>query len=348
MEGGKYLGKGRYGCVFQGPLLCEKKQLSKTKVGKITDPEEASYELHAYKELHNIHEAKDYFIIPDSSCKPRPLESQIDQEINKCHLLREYELDKLTQIAMPYGGLALYKQTLYGPKRVNFFILFKQLLEAGSLMLLHGFVHYDIHNSNVIVDKYNIPRLIDFGQSFSVDEISLKSIGNRWKRLDPSHAVEPPEITFLTSIRNGNSFEDTVINVMPQKLILYKIEKLLGLSVKKQISSLAYFFEHSSSFKNDDKVKFWKTFYPGFDSWSIGVLLIEFYEKLLLSYEFVESSEWKLKRGIIIDILRKLLSANPKERIDCVEALNMFDPFNDIYLKYGVKWLTAKKIQRRK
>ena len=69
---------------------------------------------------------------------------------------------------------------------------------------------------------------------------------------------------------------------------------------------------------------------------------------MLVSYEFVESSEWKLKRILIVDILIKMLDTNPKERIDCVEALSMMDPFNDIYLEYGVEWVTKRNIQRRK
>jgi hypothetical protein len=43
-----------------------------------------------------------------------------------------------------------------------------------------------------------------------------------------------------------------------------------------------------------------------------------------------------------------MLSSNPRERIDCAEALSMLDPFNDIYQEYAVDWVTKKKEQRRK
>jgi len=348
MEGGKYIGKGAFACVFQGPLLCKKKQLSKAGVGKITAREDVVPELHAYTVLHKIDEVNNYFIISNSACTPRELEEQVDPEVKKCHLLNNTKLGDLAQLGMPYGGIKLSTLHLRGNNRVNFFILMRQLLEAGSLMLLHGFVHYDIHYGNIIIDKYNTPRIIDYGQSFSIDQISDETIGDRRKEIDPSHPVEPPEITFLTCITKGYTFEETLINIIPNKLVLYKIEKILGTSVKKQIASLATFLKNSNAFLTHDNVKFWKLYYPAFDSWSIGVLLLQYLEKFFISYEFTESSEWKLKHVIIYDVLRKMTLANPKDRIDCVEALNMLDPFNDIYLKYGVKWLTAKKIQRRK
>ena len=349
MKGGKIIGQGTYGCVFQGPLLCRKKQLSKSKVGKITEPEDVARELRAFSLLNPIKESRDYFLLPDSACTPRILESQIDSDLQKCEFLKKHDIRELKQLSMSYGGKDLYNHSLVGKPNIPFFVLMKHLLEAGALMLLHGFVHFDIHAGNIVIDKINIPRLIDFGQSFLVGEITLDSINDRWKVLGPEFSAEPPEITFLTSldIHNKYTFEEAVTEVMPKKKILHTIEKLLGIPIKKQIADLVRFFKNSLAFHNNDLVKIWNLYYPGFDSWSIGVILIEYLQKILYSYEFIESSEWKLKRVIVVDILKKMLSTNPKERIDCVEALSMFDPFNDIYLQYGVEWLNTRKKQRK-
>ena len=44
-EGGVYLGKGRYGCVYSPPLKCSKKvTIPKNSVGKITSIEDSRIE----------------------------------------------------------------------------------------------------------------------------------------------------------------------------------------------------------------------------------------------------------------------------------------------------------------
>jgi len=348
MIGGKIVGQGTYGCVFNPPLLCKKKQILKQSVGKITDNEDYLREVNTYKILNKIPEAKNYIVLADDTCVPRILDNQVESDIDKCKFFieKDVELSKTHQILMPYGGIPLHN---ISKDKLSFFSFMKHILEAGSLLLLHGIVHYDIHNNNILIDKRNIARLIDFGQSFTRDEISLESIQRRIKELTPEFSTEPPEVTFLTALSEYNklSFEETMLEVMPRKKILYLIEKIIGIPVKKQLINLGNFFKTSQAYHDRDLVKLWKLYYPGFDSWAIGVILLEFINKLIFSYEFIESSEWKLKKGIVMNILKLVLHANPKERIDCVEALSMLDPVNEIYMKYGTEWVESRQKQRR-
>lgn len=346
MEGGKLLGKGTYGCVFNPPLLCKKKQMPKGSVGKITLDEYFEREKKAYKVLHSIKEGNRYFILANASCTPRIIDNQVDSDIDKCTLFNEEDYGNLKQVSMEFGGKDLSKINI---NSLSFFSIMKHLLEAGSLMVLHGFVHFDISSGNIVVGKNNIPKLIDYGMCFTKDEISLDSIEARWKQLTPKYNAEPPEVTFLTAIDQPNnySFEEALLEVIPQKPIMRIIEKLLGVPMKKQLSNLASFFKTSQAFHERDIVKLWKLYYPGFDAWNLGVILLQMLNILIFSYEFIESSEWKLKKVIITDILTKMLHTNPKERIDCVEALSMLDPMNEIYLEYGVEWVDARMKQRR-
>jgi serine/threonine protein kinase len=354
MIGGRLVGQGTYGCVFQPPLLCKHKDVSKTKVGKITYKGDSQREISAYKVLHKIEEWQQYFILsaPSDSCSPRIVENQVEPDLSKCEFLMEADNNlQIEQLLMPYGGKDLYTHSLINTKKIPFFILCRQLLEAGALMILHGIVHYDIHSRNILIDSSGTARIIDFGQCFNSNSITLDSIEQRWKVLGPEYAAEPPEVTFLTAMERPYyySFEDALHDVMPKKRILYTIEKVLGIPVEVQIRSLEKFFKSSSIFQTHNEttlVKLWKIYYPGYDSWSIGILLLEYLQRYLYSYEFVESSEWKLKRFIIMEILEKMTSTNPKERIDCVEALSMYDPFNNIYQKYGVKWVEQRRKQR--
>lgn len=354
MEGGRLIGEGTYGCVFQPPLLCKKKQIPKSKVGKLTLDDDMSREITAQKVLSKINEAKYYFLLPepDLSCVPKIIDNQEDTDISKCDFIKDSKPEeRVVQMAMPYGGKDLYSITLGVKENIHFFNLFRHMLEAGSLLLLNGVIHYDIYSKNVLIDKYNIPRLIDFGQSFLRKDISLDTIFNgRWKVLKPeASATEPPEVTFLTAMYEPYyySFEDTVSYIMPQKRIFNVIEKILGVPVKKQISDLTNFFKGSLAFKNRDYVKFWRLYYTGFDSWSIGVMLVQILNKLIYSFPFIESSEWKLKKRVTLEVLRKMVNSNPKERIDCVEALAIVDPFNSVYQDYGLNWVEKRRAQRK-
>jgi serine/threonine protein kinase len=349
MEGGKLIGQGTYGCIFDPPLLCKKKQFTKGDIGKLTTSDDLEREKNAYKILQSIEESKNYFILPDASCSPRILDNQVESDINKCKLIQKANPTDLKQVAMDYGGKDLAKLSITSKDSIPFFTLMKRLLEAGALMVLHGFVHFDIHAGNIVINKNNIPKLIDWGQSFSKDEISLESISERWKILTPEYSAEPPEVTFLTAIDDYNnySFEEAMLQLMPKKLVLHKIEKILGVPIRTQLTNLGKFFRSSQAFQEKDIVKLWKLYYPGFDSWAIGVLLLDCLNILMFSYEFIEGSEWKLKKTIVVDILKKMLHTNPKERIDCVEALSMLDPVNDIYNKYGVEWVENRMKQRR-
>ena len=353
MTGGKLIGQGTYGCVFSPPLLCKKKKIPQSKVGKLTSEDDIKAETKAYDALSKIKDYQYYFILPekDLTCVPKILENQIDNDLSKCDFLKEANPDKkVFQLAMPYGGKDLYSVSLSQKDHIDFFQYFKHLLEAGSLMLLNGFVHFDIYSKNIMIDNHNIPRLIDYGQSFLRKDISLETIFDRWKELKPElSATEPPEITFLTAMHDPHyySFEKTLKYVMPQKRIFNVIEKVLNIPVKTQIYNLGNFFKTSLAFHNRDYEKFWRLYYTGFDSWSIGVMFVQILNKLIYSFNFVESSEWKLKKRVILNILRKMTNSNPKERIDCVEALAIFDPFNKVYQEYGLEWVERRREQRK-
>jgi hypothetical protein len=67
-DGGKLLGEGVYGCVFDKPLSCKsgakraKKVLTK-QVGKITNPYSANWEFEISELLRQVPYADDYFLL---------------------------------------------------------------------------------------------------------------------------------------------------------------------------------------------------------------------------------------------------------------------------------------------
>ena len=63
----------------------------------------------------------------------------------------------------------------------------------------------------------------------------------------------------------------------------------------------------------------------------------------------MQTKQWKAKAGLIQKIITGLLKASPRQRLDCMEALALYDPKNSVVLSAsGKAWLEKKKAQREK
>jgi len=182
-KGGNVLASGGYGCVFSPALRCEgEKKRSKNKVSKLMTEKHAISE---YEEiisiksvLGDIKDYSDYFLVNDATlCKPAPLSSEdLENYTKKCRALPKDKitktnlnehLDKLLSLNIPNGGLAL-DDYLY--ENGSFEKMYKihnkliKLLKNGVLPMNQRHIyHCDIKDSNVLVDKTEKTRLIDWG-----------------------------------------------------------------------------------------------------------------------------------------------------------------------------------------
>ena len=68
-------------------------------------------------------------------------------------------------------------------------------------------------------------------------------------------------------------------------------------------------------------------------------------KSLLLLPEFTQGP-YKTRKASVLATLRGLLNPNPRERLDCIEALALFDPGNPWLARFGQKWLESRKQQR--
>jgi len=310
MEGGRYIGSGTYGCVFGPPLLCKSgKQPSQKLVGKITTDKLAQQEIQVANRLRKFPLVKNYFLLPEpESCELAPESEQVDPGISEC---REdfkthgdqLNLDNMTQITVPFGGTKAYyelflDQSLH-PKRFDFFEFMKHILEAGSTMLLTGISHFDLHAGNLLMDKNKVVRILDFGMSFPKNLINEITLSGRWKRLrfgfeydaaHPSiHNSEPPEITIMNATRKGdytvpNAVKLTVLG----KEIFKDMETYLNMSRESSRDELLDFFQKSEYARKRNYIMLWRTYWPGFDSWSLACILLETLKVLVVLPEFTD------------------------------------------------------------
>lgn len=368
MEGGRYIGSGTYGCVFGPPLLCKSgKQPSDKLVGKITTNKLAEQEIQVANRLRKFPLVRNYFLLPQpESCELAPEEEQVDPGIQECRddfksHGEVLELNNMSQITIPFGGTKAYYELFLDqsihPKRFDFFATMKHLLEAGSIMLLVGICHFDLHAGNLLMDNKKVVRVLDFGMSFPKGLINEVTLNGRWKRMrfgfeydaaHPSiHNSEPPEITIMNAIRKGDyTVPNAVKLTILGKEIFKDMEKYLGMSKEKSRDDLIHFFERSSYAKKRNFIMLWRTYWPGFDSWSLACIFLETLKTLILLPEFTEG-EYKKKKSSVLATLRGMLAPNPKDRLDCLEALSLFDPGNAFVSRFGKKWLQLRQQQRR-
>jgi serine/threonine protein kinase len=369
MEGGRFLGSGSFGCAFTPPLVCKsKKKQKRDQVGKITLGISANQEITIANRIRQFPMAKNYFLLPDpESCDLAPKDAQTDPGLGQCVPLtrtnsRRIEYKDMKQIFMPFGGTKIlfdvFSNTDLHPDRFDFFGFMQHMLEAGTLLLLARVSHFDLHPGNIIFDQNKTARILDFGISFVGDTVTESIIEGRARNVkfgfEPDaayseiHNSEPPELTTMNAVFHGGySPREAIDLTLYGKKIFRQMESILSYPMTISQKELGLFWEQSSFAQKRDEVRFWRTYWPGFDAWSIGCLLLETLQKLLVWPAFT-SGVYAKRRTIVGTCLRGLLHPNPKKRLDCAEVLSIYDPTNPILERYGKQWLQSRKAQRQR
>jgi serine/threonine protein kinase len=364
MEGGRLLGSGSYGCAFTPPLICKDKK-KRNGVGKITDKVDGEQEIHVANLLRHVPLIRNYFLLPEpESCVPAT--EQRDPEFKDCHPLfrdNEYKipLSQTIQIFEPFGGVLPFYSIMNSgelhPSKFDFYGFMRHMLEAGSTLLIGGVSHFDLHPGNILLDKKGVARILDFGMAFSSQDINKDLVDNRWKVL--RFSVEnnesplvinaaPPEITVMTAIHNSDySVENAVAQTVMGKPLFRDMEKYLNIKKSRSYYELKNFWDTSDAAEKHDWVKMYKLYWTGFDAWSLGSIFLSILKTLLTWKDFTQGA-WTHKQTMVITALRGLLHPSPRERLDCMEALAIFDPGNEWIRRFGTKWLEARQKQKQK
>ena len=359
MDGGALLGSGTYGCVFDHPLRtissedgsCKDNISSKPVVAKITESEEAANEMDAAKIVSQIPNYAAYFSIPDVSTLGMPCAVNAQKEepdIDKCPIIKKIPMSRMLHFTMPYAGRELHKHMSIHLKDTKIMPVEKtvrHLLEGGALLALYNYVHYDLHRGNILFDdETGTPRIIDFGFSFSANNITTDTLSTRWKRYSPDFLYEAPEVTIITGYRKGISLNTLINDVLTERSVFKTCQFILNMPIAFQSKSFREFWTNSKSIQQKDWLSFFKYYWTGFDAWSLGVVLLEMYIKFANTSAYTDLADWGQTESHMRKILRGLLKMNPAYRIDCVEALNMFYPESPILeTEAATQWIKERK-----
>ena len=184
-SGGIPIFAGAQGCVFKPSLKCKDRHRTPydDNISKLEQTESAEAEMREYMKikeyLMQIKNYKQYFSVQAELCEPDTLEpSDLVNFDDVCTNLQRFKitannvnanLSKLRMINMPDLGIDL-KKWMEQPAGLNAAHL-RKLNDHISNLLVHavvpmnqlGVIHNDLKSENVMIDRNNHSRIIDWG-----------------------------------------------------------------------------------------------------------------------------------------------------------------------------------------
>ena len=347
-RGGAIIGEGVYGCAFTPPLKCRGKptnptNLIKRRVGKLTNDYDAYWESTITQRLGKQPLAKNYFILIEETCVPDKRDEQVEPDLAECEALRGRKITTFKQITMPYGGTAL-SMAQFNVLKFDIFAFTQHLLEAGALMLLSGIVHSDLHAGNIVVDEFQVPRIIDFGMTIVPENLDKDSFEFLRRRPDFQFNQEPPEMSYFWAAAARITDADTPYDIVKDKKVFRDIETVLG--GRGPATELEIFISKSKAISQRDGISLIKTYWPQYDAWSIGAVLVQLIRSLSMYRDFQQNPTYANNIQLLEKVLRGLTEANPMKRLDSIEALSVLNAESFVLTELAGDWLKQRQTQR--
>lgn len=334
-DGGRLLAYGRYGCVFTSSLHCKNKPPAiedkhLPTITKLIEQDYAEIEFKMASIVRKIPLWKQYFAVSESICEPA--KKQTESDLKKCPVVKGEPLSNFRVLSMAYRGVPIDSFRM-NVKTFDPIAFISHFLEAGALLTLFGVVHRDIHRGNILIDTFGVPRIIDFNLAVYAKDDVAEDMFLHSHTLQVSQ--ESPDATLVNATAHGYDGRRVIDSLLSKKEILKKIQSLLGVSTQYMRQRLNHFYQHSDSVKSGDSAAWFRSYWTKIDSWSVGVNIVFQIIKWSISPAFSLGPQQKK----LFDVLRKMCEVSPLDRIDCVQALHLWNPSHLILQRYGKEWL---------
>jgi hypothetical protein len=347
LSGGKVLDKGMYGCIFKPELECKDKKKQPKPTGDKDHPplsklilkDDAAIEYNISKIIRGIPIWKNYFAVAESICDPAPEKQQKkkEKEFDRCDVLQKYPFADFRILSMSYYGVTMANFRFQIPQ-FDFMNFASHLIRAGALLNIFGVVHRDIHQGNILIDTHHIPRIIDFNLSI------IKEYPTKLESLLHTYSLnisqEPPDSMLVNAIAQKHSAPKVIQSIVYKTYIMKKVSIILSYPMSNMYDELKSFYDDSLSVQSGDIVGWFNTYWRTVDSWAIGVNLVDLLSKLMYWSSF--EPIYATFRSKITPLLRRMCAVSPRDRIDCVQALNYLDPNHFIIKQYAKRWLEER------
>lgn len=320
-------GHGVYGCTFIPAPRCANGSVFKEvhglpAVGKITI-ENTDDELHIGQALMGLPLADLYFALPTDECEPAQLPRAVTKD---CPVITENPSAKLNMLIMPDGGKTM-DDYMTDPERcmTNMKKILIHLLEGGIIYQDAGYVHNDIHPGNILVDKFNIARYIDFGLGFKIAEVKRWSDANLGRTFKAKYLWTAPEIHALRMIPSGYDLRKGVAELREHDE--YRaIERWFVTDAETDLQRVV-----ERTGQSDEALgTFLREHGKKIDCWRIGLLMLSLWREMLhvAPIQFKLSEVYKDKA--VRDVIRGLTRFDPVDRWSFTHALRHLSPASPV------------------
>ena len=335
--GGRLIDQGSYACVFTPALHCKYKKYDQKPVKgeqiltKLIHKDEANQEYTISTIIRGISLWKNYFSVALSMCVPST--KQTEKDLPECKPLDKAPITAFRLLPLTYAGLPIYRYT-FSTKIFDMMNFFTHLIGAGALLVLHGVVHTDLHQGNILVDHHTIPRIIDFNLAIIKKQAKIENIMHAYSVL---WSQESPDSTLMNAVAHGYKPSNAIPSIILKKPIMKKIRSMLSITNETMIEQLEQFAATSASITSGNVLGWFNNYWRTIDSWAIGAVIVDLLSSFSILSEFIPMI--MKHKPQLMPLLRRMCAINPIQRIDCVQALYYLQPDHFIIRKYGKAWL---------
>lgn len=324
----KLLSQGGFGCVFYPGVKCDGTSNPDKKV--VTKIQEDNFNARNEDLIGEIIESipnyKLYFLPVISSC-PINIRKIDTTVISKCEIIKE----KTNYVAMDidYIQTVNFTEVLQNVSSKRLLLLlyqtYKYILDGLKLLQEKSIVHYDLKLDNLLfVKSTNQPRIIDYGISIPMDEVTDKNMKDYFYVFAPEYYIWCIEINMINYLIHEK--KETLTEREMKIVIDLTIHNNPILQTKKneiveQYREQAYaFYRQFIGMTASNIIKQLKQHFKSWDNYSLSVLLTSLINKLFDRNEdknaYILGLEKLMLRNIHPDPSKRLSIEKTSSKLD--------------------------------
>ena len=345
-RGGKIIGQGTYGCVFNPPLKCDpkfqgnsnnsnsdnngkRKKPSSKYIGKaMLDDDEYEAEKAIMAKVKAIDPNGDFTLGVEHSCQVTSVSSS-DLSAPSRNCSKDSIMEK-GQLIYKNGGVTLLDYIGTSPTR--FFQVIKgfgNIIRGVQKIHDHGLFHGDIKPENILFSKEEKKMyLIDFGMSVSMNKVYEVVPGSFYTYMYASYIYFPPEFFWFHQMTNKRRVSvDSMIHNFEKSWVFGDIRDFNALCHMDIDSGITQFHAIMASMNNVLSQKLKPVFADKADVYELGMTLFVLIKRC---YEYIKTQKHTLQLTLLKHIVANMANPNVFARWDMNQTISAWEEFENL------------------